>query len=143
MASTERTRKKRKLGSRKSSFAAASNAATGSYDQVVAAGAITGSAAIFKVVLSGNTFADAFWNTDKSWTNIFGGAGTPASLADVFGSFSATGGLDSSGNVSGRGQFTFNGTTSTLNWSAVPEPTSAMTGLLIGAGLLRRRRGAK
>ena len=28
----------------------------------------------------------------------------------------------------------------TLNWTAVPEPTSALAGLLIGAGLLRRRR---
>lgn len=118
----------------------AADAATGTYDQVVATGAITGGAAIFKVVLGGNTFADAFWDTDKSWTNIFSGAGTPANLAAVFSSFSATGGLDTSGTVASRGQFTFNGSTSTLNWSAVPEPTSALAGLLLGVGLLRRRR---
>ena len=120
----------------------AADAATGLYDQVAATGAITGGAAIFKMVLSGNTFADAFWETDKSWSNIFSGAGTPTNLAAVFSSFSPTGGLDSSGAVSGRGQFTFNGSTSTLNWSAVPEPTSALAGLLLGAGLLRRRRVA-
>jgi hypothetical protein len=36
------------------------------------------------------------------------------------------------------GSFSLSGTT--LTWSAVPEPTSALAGLLLGAGLLRRRR---
>lgn len=116
--------------------------ATGTYDQVVAAGAVSGGDAIFKVVLSGNTFADDFWNTDKSWTNIFTGAGAPDLLGSVFSGFSATGGLDSLGQVSGRGQFTFNGSTATLNWTAVPEPTTALSGLLLATGLMRRRRGA-
>jgi len=119
-----------------------SDALTGTYDQVVATGAVTGGAAVFKVVLGGNAFTDAFWDTDKSWTNIFTGAGAPALLSSVFGSFSATGGLDSSGVVAGQGQFTFNGSSATLNWSAVPEPTTALAGLLLGAGLLRRRRVA-
>jgi hypothetical protein len=39
-----------------------------------------------------------------------------------------------------NGSFSFTG--STLTWTAVPEPTSALAGLLIAAGLLRRRRGA-
>ena len=43
------------------------------------------------------------------------------------------------GNVGTEGYFTFSGT-STLNWTAVPEPTSALAGILITAGLLRRRR---
>lgn len=38
------------------------------------------------------------------------------------------------------GSFTLSG--NTLSWTAVPEPTSALAGLLIGAGLLRRRRTA-
>jgi MYXO-CTERM domain-containing protein len=42
------------------------------------------------------------------------------------------------GGVSSYGTFTITG--STLNWTAVPEPTSALAGLLLGAGLLRRRR---
>ncbi|MES2922258.1 MAG: autotransporter-associated beta strand repeat-containing protein [Verrucomicrobiota bacterium] len=119
-----------------------SDVLTGTYDQVVATGVATGGAAVFKVVLGGNAFADAFWDSDKSWTNIFTGAGAPALLSSVFGSFSATGGLDANGVVDGRGQFTFNGSSATLNWTAVPEPTSALAGLLLGAGLLRRRRVA-
>ena len=39
---------------------------------------------------------------------------------------------------SARGAFTLSG--NTLAWTAVPEPTSAVVGLLPGAGLLRRRR---
>jgi MYXO-CTERM domain-containing protein len=31
-------------------------------------------------------------------------------------------------------------TGTTLTWTAVPEPSSALTGILLGAGLLRRRR---
>jgi uncharacterized protein (TIGR03382 family) len=31
-------------------------------------------------------------------------------------------------------------TWSPINWSAVPEPGSALAGLLLAAGLLRRRR---
>lgn len=120
--------------------AAASNAATGTYDQVVAAGAITGGGAIFKIVLSGNTFSDAFWQTSKSWTNIFGGAGAPETLSGVFASFDPSSGIASNGVVDGVGQFSFNNSTSTLNWSPVPEPSSALAGLLLAAGLLRRRR---
>ncbi|MES2920614.1 MAG: autotransporter-associated beta strand repeat-containing protein [Verrucomicrobiota bacterium] len=117
--------------------------ATGTYDTVVANGAVSGGAAIFKVVLGGNALTDAFWTSDKSWTNIFTGSGAPALLSSVFSSFSATGGLAADGTVAGVGQFTFNGSTATLNWtsfSAVPEPTSALAGLLLGVGLLRRRR---
>jgi uncharacterized protein (TIGR03382 family) len=44
------------------------------------------------------------------------------------------------GVVAGRGSFSFNGSTD-LTWSAVPEPSSALVGLLVSAGLLRRRRG--
>jgi fibronectin-binding autotransporter adhesin len=117
---------------------------TGTYDQVVAngaAGSVTGTGAVFQVVLGGNAFTDVFWNTNKSWANIFSGAGTPSNLASIFTSFSNTGGLSGgNGTVTGQGQFTFTG--SSLNWTAVPEPTSALAGLLIGAGLLRRRRNA-
>ena len=43
-------------------------------------------------------------------------------------------------DVSSYGSFTFTGTT--LTWNAVPEPTSALAGLLLAAGSLRRHRGA-
>ena len=61
---------------------------------------------------------------------LFGGAGV-----------SSTGAVTADGGV---GQFTFNSTTGALEYgfSAVPEPTSALAGLSIGAVLLRRRRSA-
>jgi hypothetical protein len=40
--------------------------------------------------------------------------------------------------ATGQGYFGFTGTT--LSWTAVPEPTSALAGILLSAGLLRRRR---
>jgi autotransporter-associated beta strand protein len=120
------------------------NAATGIYDQVTATGAITatGSNAVFKIVLAaGDSFADAFWNTHKSWNNIFtGGSGSATNLAAIFSSFDASGGLDATGLVAGRGQFTLSSSSNTLTWTAVPEPTTALAGLLLTAGLLRRRR---
>lgn len=118
------------------------NTLAGTYDQVTATGAITGGSAIFKVVLAGGTsFTDVFWDTDKSWTNIFtGGSGSATNLASLFSGFNASGGVGATGTVTGRGQFTFNGSSTTLNWTAVPEPTSALAGLLLTAGLLRRRR---
>jgi autotransporter-associated beta strand protein len=118
--------------------------ATGTYDKVIASGAansVTGSGAIFKIVLGGNAFTDAFWNTDKTWTDIFSGTGAPANLASIFTTFGGSN-VNTDGTVTGRiGNFTFNGS-STLTWSAVPEPSSALAGLLIAAGLLRRRRSA-
>jgi len=126
------------------STGAAALANGGTYDQVSAAGAITGGAAIYKVVLTGTSaFTDAFWTTSKSWNNVFsGGTGSATNLAAIFTSFSPTGGLDSTGIVTGVGRFSLNATSNTLNWTPVPEPTSALAGLLLGAGLLRRRRSA-
>jgi len=118
-----------------------SNASTGTYDKVVAngsAGSVTGGAAVFKIVLGGNAFTDAFWNTNKSWSDIFTGTGTPTNLASVFSTFSGTN-VNSDGTVTGQGYFTFNGS-STLTWTAVPEPTGALAGILLGTGLLRRQR---
>jgi autotransporter-associated beta strand protein len=121
------------------------NAATA--DQIKITGgslANTGTEAIFQVVLgSADAFVNPFWNNDRSWDIFVNGAGSvlTGGLDSIFAGFEASGGLaDTSGNVTGRGQFTLNGSTQTLNWTAVPEPTSALTGLLLGAGLLRRRR---
>jgi hypothetical protein len=38
-----------------------------------------------------------------------------------------------------RGSFYFNSSNGTLNW-AIPEPSNALAGLLIAAGLFRRHR---
>ena len=110
----------------------------GSYGQVVANGAVSG-ASVFTVALGTNSFTDAFWDTNKTWSNIFTGTGAPSNLASLFTTFGGTN-VASDGTVAGQGYFTFNGG-STLTWTAVPEPTTALAGMLLGAGLLRRRRG--
>lgn len=115
---------------------------TGTYSQLAATGAATGSA-VFDIVLGSNSYSDAFWNTDKNWNNIFSASGLSA-LNTLFTTIRGAG-LVSSGTgasavatASGEGEFRFSGTT--LQWTAVPEPSSALVGLLISAGLLRRRR---
>ncbi len=109
-----------------------------SYDKIDAAGQeVTGSNAVFQVV-SGQAYTTPFWDSNRTWTDIFTtGSG---SLASVFGSITGTGIRwdGSKGVVAGQGSFTISG--NSLNWSAVPEPTSALAGLLLGAGLLARRR---
>ena len=105
------------------------------YDKVIANGAVTGTS-VFTVVLGSNNFANAFWDTNKTWTDVFTGGGT-FSFHDVFTTFGGTS-VATDGTVAGRGQFIFTG--NALNWTAVPEPSGALAGLLLGAGLLRRRR---
>ncbi|MEI6606294.1 MAG: hypothetical protein WCP35_13365, partial [Verrucomicrobiota bacterium] len=58
--------------------------------------------------------------------------------ASIFTSFDGTNGIDSTGHVAGQGYYTTSG--NSLTWSAVPEPSSTLAGLLLAAGLLRRRR---
>ncbi|MEO5712831.1 MAG: autotransporter-associated beta strand repeat-containing protein [Luteolibacter sp.] len=119
-----------------------STSSTTTFDKVITTNVASGDGlGIFRVVLGAGSFADTFWNSDHSWSTIFTTDGTTAvaaNLASIFTSFSGTG-IDTTGLASGQGQFTFNGSSS-LSWSAVPEPTSALAGLLLGAGLLRRRR---
>ena len=113
----------------------------GGYDAVDVTGTLAvDSGAIFRVVLGSSVTADNFWQQTQTWTDIFSGGFTLAggfanSLLQV---------VDTSGNSfdqsvlnPGYG-FTVSG--STLTWSAVPEPSSALAGLLIAPGLLRRRR---
>jgi autotransporter-associated beta strand protein len=117
------------------------------YDGVNVGGSLTGtSGAAFKVVLNSGAFTDTFWNTNQSWAEIFkagvDGSGGALNIQSVFSSITGTGiiwdSINSRGDVDGQGYFTLS--TSTLNWTAVPEPTSALAGLLLTAGLLRRRR---
>jgi autotransporter-associated beta strand protein len=127
----------------------ANDTATG-FDTLVVAGALNGSTdgdtSIFRVVFGTtakdgvNDSGNAFWNTaatsrDWSMSSIFGKNFTT-------GLFTTVETYDSNGifDVSAKGSFTISG--SSLTWTAVPEPTSALAGLLIGAGLLRRRRSA-
>ncbi|MEO8614965.1 MAG: autotransporter-associated beta strand repeat-containing protein [Luteolibacter sp.] len=122
--------------------AATTNTRVGeTYGQLAGTGTISGSGAIFNIVLGTNAFTDVFWDTTKTWTNVFSGAGATNALTSIFSGGFGGPGVDSAGLVSGQGSFTLSGT-NTLTWTAVPEPTSALAGLLIGAGLLRRRRSA-
>ena len=91
------------------------------------------------ILNNGVAFSDGFWNTNQSW-NIFTNAST------VTGNFlinSITHDMNSTAYTALHpyGSFAMSGTT--LTWTAVPEPTSALAGLLLGAGLLRRRRGGE
>ena len=108
----------------------ANTANSGSYDIVTGNGTGTGT---FEVVLGSNSFTDVFWNSNKTWNNIFSGSNP------TFSTFAGTD-VASSGLVTGEGQFTYTG--SSLTWTAVPEPTSALAGILLGAGMLRRKRVA-
>ncbi len=111
------------------------------FDTVSAVGAIGvgTTSTVFKVLFGATALADVqnsgntFWNTPfvtRVWN-----------MSDVFGKAFTSGAFQSvatSSDVSTYGSFTI--TSSTLTWTAVPEPTSALAGLLITAGLLRRRR---
>jgi len=91
-------------------------------------------ASIFRVVFgTGVALADPFWKTSNSpqvWnmTAIFGEAFNSGAFQTV----------ETSIDVSSAGNFTING--NSLTWTAVPEPSSALVGLLLTTGLLRRRR---
>ncbi len=112
------------------------NSNVSGFDTVSAGGSIDVSTTgtVFNVIFgTGVDLANAFWSTPdttQTWSmaSIFGQAFTSGSFANV----------TSTADPVTQGSFSITG--STLTWSAVPEPTSALVGLLIGAGLLRRRR---
>lgn len=112
-----------------------------SYDKLVATnllGEDTTGDAVFRIVAADSSFSDGFWSANRTWTDIFttNGTNTISNWTNLFGisvvnsNFSAI--------TPTNGSFSFSG--NTLTWSAVPEPTSALAGILLGAGLLRRRR---
>ena len=97
--------------------------------------------AIFKIMLGSSNYSDTFWSTSHTWSDIFKnvtGSTVLTSWASIFTSFDGSNGIDSTGNVAGHGYYTLGG--NSLTWSAVPEPSSALAGLLLAAGLLHRRR---
>ena len=115
------------------------------YDAVdiTGGGALSVTDSVFRVVMNVGEFNTGnFWDTDRSWAS--------SSIFNVGGSLDGFTTLEwyegatlkgQSSNLAGRstdGYFSISGTS--LTWTAVPEPTSALAGLLITAGLLRRRR---
>jgi autotransporter-associated beta strand protein len=115
------------------------NAETGrgtNYDAVDATTLTVNSGAIFKVVLGSGVTADPFWTNPavtRTWSDIF-------SFTTLVGSFNTADIVVTGPGApnTGMGSFSISGTS--LTWTAVPEPSTALVGLLIGAGLLRRRR---
>ncbi len=118
------------------------------YDAVNVTHSITGpGGAIFQIVLPGSSnFYATFWNTNRIWADIFMAGSPPTgNYANWAGSFG--GGLqyfNTSGSLgtppATEGYFTLSG--NSLTWTAVPEAGNALAGLLLVAGLLRRRRCA-
>ena len=106
--------------------------------------AVSGSGAIFKVMLTGaQDFSDSFWDQTRTWTDIFKSADGSTSLSNWASVFS------------GGFQYSYNGTTvaptssgyfaltgNSLTWSAVPEPSNLLAGMLASGALLRRRRNS-
>jgi len=112
------------------------------YDGVNVTGNLGGSGAIFKVVLDSGNYAEDFWKSNQSWTGIFT-ANNTIDMAAIFASIQWYQGASNSttpDHITAPGYFSFTNSGNTLSWTAVPEPTSALAGLLLGAGLLRRRR---
>lgn len=112
------------------------------YDAVNVGGTLSGTDAVFKAILTTGSFSDAFWSSERTWNNIFTNTTetTPLSFAGIFsrGIEYWEGSTNVTSTVNNLGRFTLSG--STLTWSAVPEPSSTLGGLLLLAGLMRRRR---
>jgi len=93
----------------------------------------------FSSSLAYNTGSIFEWNLATSPSET--GRGTNLSIASIFTGtihyYNSNGALASPSTT--QGAFTFSGTD--LKWTTVPEPASTLAGLLLGAGLLRRRRG--
>jgi autotransporter-associated beta strand protein len=103
---------------------------------------VTGSGAVFKIILTGaQDFDGVFWNQTRVWTDIFKSADGSTNIENWAAVFS--GGFQYSYNgksvaPSSFGSFALSG--NTLTWSAVPEPSNLLVGLLAAGAVLRRRR---
>jgi autotransporter-associated beta strand protein len=111
------------------------------YDGVDMTGALSvDPGAIFRIILGVPFDAnDSFWKTGQQTWNVFSGMTSGSGTFGTFQLFDST----SSGSpldFASAGSFTFDSTSGNLTWSAVPEPSSLLAGLLLGAGLVRRRR---
>jgi hypothetical protein len=124
------------------------------YDQVLANNnshtlSIASGALLNIVFGSGVNLQNSFWDNNQSWT-VFNGFNSGNKSTGQFTLGSITGGANGytlSANRPGAGfsisPVTNNNGTVTLNYTGaafVPEPTSALAGILLAGGLLRRRR---
>ena len=114
------------------------------YDQVVAERTkhrLTAAGAFSVILGSGVDLQDSFWNINRSWEvfskfNPGKSSGSFTTLNQPSGLASARPGASFSIGPVTSGAVTLSYTAATF----VPEPTSALAGLLLAAGLLRRKR---
>jgi hypothetical protein len=97
--------------------------------------------AVFRVILTGSAnLGDDFWQQDRAWSDIFtvsGGSTTSGWSGQSVSAYLENG---TSPVSASHGSFEITGTT--LTWTAVPEPSTMLAGILMLFGLLRRRRCA-
>jgi autotransporter-associated beta strand protein len=99
--------------------------------------------AVYKIILGTDFDAgDSFWTADRSW-DVFSVGGTSTTAFANFALYNASDPVNAvSYSNFGSFNYSFASNTGTLSWVPVPEPTSALAGLLLTSGLLRRRRPA-
>ena len=112
------------------------------YDKLVSASLVDGDAvggAVLRIVASDALVAQNFWNTTKTWNDIFttDGSTAIANWANIFTSVSVVNNSFNPVTPVG-GSFSLAG--NSLTWTAVPEPTGMLAGLLLGAGVFLRSR---
>lgn len=96
---------------------------------------------VFRIVL-GTDFdgMNAFWLENRSW-DVFNITGTNSTQFRNFELFNASAPITPVDYATyGTFSYGFADGTGSLHWTAVPEPSTSMIGLVISAGLLRRRR---
>jgi fibronectin-binding autotransporter adhesin len=113
------------------------NINSGSSDTVAVGGALTfEDDVIFQIVVGDDVDLQApFWNDPQAWSSIFTGFTSGGFIPAAVQVVNGNGGLI---NTSGLGHFSVNG--GAVTWTANPEPSSAVVGMLLVAGLFRRRR---
>jgi fibronectin-binding autotransporter adhesin len=109
------------------------------FDAVDVSGTLNVTGSVYKIIVANLNIGSTFWDADHTW-DVFNKAST-----GTFASFQLydASNLTSQVSYNTQGSFSFDSASGDLKWnfSAVPEPTGAVVGLLISAGLLRRRRG--
>ena len=116
------------------------------YDKLIAPSLagdeVTPGDAVFRIVASDALVSAGFWNSNKTWTDIFSIDGTTANALSWASLFTVSLVDDNFNTITPtNGYFSATGSTLTWSYTPIPEPSSAvLSGLLITAGLLRRRR---
>ncbi len=117
----------------------ASRGAPDGYDGVNVGGNFVADG-LFRIILGGTAdFSDDFWKSSHTWQQVFNVTGTTTDNGFAFELWD-NGAGSAVTDLASYGSFSFNSSDGGLTWSAVPEPGGALVGLLVAAGLLRRRR---